>query len=365
MEVSKEILSLKAYVPGKPIEDTKREYGLEEVYKLASNENAFSPSDKVLQAMSEALKTVNRYPDPGFYKLRQKFSKLFSAKTSEITFGNGSNELIDLLIRIYCEAGDKILTLESAFVAYRICAQAARVGTDEVKLNPETLKASVEELLMQWNPRHKIVFIPNPNNPTGTYYGQKDLEKIIHFFGNRDDVLLVFDEAYVEYATAKDYVSALKYRDQYKNLIVLRTLSKAYGLAGLRMGALFADESVVELVDRIRNPFNVNSIAQAAAYAAIDDSEYIKKSVEENKKGLALFYKEFDRIGIRYWESQANFVLFDCGREAAPVVEALLKRGVIVRPVANYNFPNYIRLSVGAEKENQIAIAEIVKVLEK
>lgn len=363
MEISPEILNLKPYVPGKPIDETKREYGLSEVYKLASNENANGPSEKVLKAIEDAAKEIHRYPDPGFYSLRQKFAEVFSSKSSQITFGNGSNELIDLIVRIFCKPGDSILTLESAFVAYRICAQAARVKTQFVDLDKESLKVPVEELLMAWKAEHKVVFVPNPNNPTGTFYDQKDLEKIIHFFGNRDDVLLVFDEAYVEYARSPHYVSAIRYREQYKNLVVLRTLSKAYGLAGLRVGAVFADEEVIDLIDRIRNPFNVNSLAQAAALAAVDDKDYIQKSVDENSKGLDYFYEKFDSVGIKYWESQANFVLFDCGKEAAPVVEELLKRGVIVRPVLNYGFPNYIRLSVGTQNENEIAAKHILEVL--
>lgn len=365
MQISPEILNLKPYVPGKPIEETKREYGLETVYKLASNENARGPSQKVLAAIQEAALEIHRYPDPGFYQLRQKFSKKFGGSAEEITFGNGSNELIDLLIRIYCEAGDAILTLESAFIAYKICAQAARVKSIFTGLDKKSLKVPVEDLLLQWKPEQKIVFIPNPNNPTGTYYNKSEVEKIVHFFGNRDDVLLVFDEAYVEFARAEDYVSALKYRDQYKNLVVIRTLSKAYGLAGLRVGALFADKEVVELVDRIRNPFNVNSLAQAAALAAVDDEEYINASVKDNAEGLDYFYDNFNKAGIRYWESQANFVLFDCARQAGPVVESLLQKGVIVRPVANYGFPNYIRLSVGTKEENQMAIKAILEVLKK
>lgn len=363
MEISPEILNLKPYVPGKPIEETKREYGLSEVYKLASNENANGPSKKVLEAIVKASAEIHRYPDPGFYELRKKFAEVFYSKESQITFGNGSNELIDLLIRIFCAPGSSILTLEAAFVAYKICAQAARVKTDFVPLDRQSLKVSVEELLLAWKPEHKIVFIPNPNNPTGTYFDQKEMEKIIHFFGNRDDVLLVFDEAYVEYARSPQYVSALKYREQYKNLVVLRTLSKAYGLAGLRIGSVFADEEVIELIDRIRNPFNVNSLAQAAALAAVDDKEYIESSVKNNSEGLEFFYNEFTKAGISYWESQANFVLFDCQKDAGPVIEALLQRGVIVRPVGNYGFPNFIRLSVGTKLENEIAAKNIIEIL--
>ncbi|MAF92581.1 MAG: histidinol-phosphate transaminase [Bdellovibrionota bacterium] len=363
MQVSDNIENLKPYVPGKPIEETKREYGLQKVFKLASNENPLGPSEKVLAAIQKASLEIHRYPDAGFYDLRQAFAKEFAVEPLEISFGNGSNELIDLLIRLYCKDGDKILTLQSAFIAYQISAQAAGVETDFVSLKPETLKIDVEDLIKAWKPEHKIVFLPNPNNPTGTYLNQKEMEKVIHFFGGRDDVVLVFDEAYVEYADAADYVSALRYRAQYENLVVLRTLSKAYGLAGLRVGAVFADKKVINYLDRIRNPFNVNSLAQAAALAALGDKDYLAKAVKMNSEGKQYFYKEFESAGISYWPSQANFVLFDCKTNAAEVVEDLLKKGVIVRPVANYKMPNYIRLSIGTEEENQKAIKEIKEIL--
>lgn len=361
MQVSDDILGLKPYIPGKPIEETKREYGLNTVYKLASNENAIGVSPKVKQALIEAIDDLHRYPDASCYELKSKVSEVFNIPMNQISFGNGSNELIDLVIRIFCEKGDKILTSHAAFVAYRICAQAARVQTVFVDLD-EDLKAAVEDILDAWSPEHKIVFIPNPNNPTGSYYSKDEVEQILHFFSEKD-CLVVFDEAYVEFVRAVDYVSAAEYLNKYNNLIVMRTMSKVYGIAGLRLGFVLASAETIDLIDRVRNPFNVNSLAQVAAKVALEDTDYIKRGQEITWNGLDYFYENFDRMAIKYWSSQGNFVLFDCGKEAGPIVEELLKLGVIVRPVANYGYPNYIRLSVGLPEENEIAIKAIEKVL--
>ena len=365
MRVAEEIESLKAYIPGKPIEETQREYGLEKVFKLASNENPLGPSPAVLQAISKAALQIHRYPDAGFFRLRERFAHHFEQDSKCISFGNGSNELIDLLIRIYCSPGDKILCSQSSFMAYQICAQAARVSTDFVSIDPKTLQFDPADLMQAWTPAHKLVFIPNPNNPTGSYLGQSQLEKLLHFFGNRPDVILVFDEAYVEYADAKDYVSALRYRSLYENLVVIRSFSKAYGLAGLRLGAVFAAPNHIAYIDKVRNPFNVNSLAQAAALAAIDDTEYIKKVVAQNRRGKEYFYQRLTAAGIRFWPSQANFVLVDCEQVAAPVVEQLLRKGIIVRPVGNYSLPNCIRVSIGTDIENQLVMDELIACLRR
>ena len=369
MKVSEEILKLVPYKPGKPIAETQREYGLTDVIKLASNENPLGPSPKALQAVEKALQDVHRYPDPVFHDLIATVSDVWKVPRQKISVGNGSNEIIDLLIRIYCEPGDAILTTEAAFVAYSVCAQAARVKSFTVPMKPDYqtdlpafstfLKESADAKKV------KLVFIPNPNNPTGSYVNQMEAEGFLKEFGNREDLLIIFDEAYTEFVRAKDYRPGATYMDRYHNVISIRTLSKAYGLAGLRVGILLAPGEVVEIYNRVRNPFNVNELAQVAAIAALRDDEFVRKSVEITHKGLDGFYSELQKMNIPFVESQANFVMFDTRRDVVKVFEALLRRGVILRPILNYGFKTHLRMSVGLPEENAKAIRALAAVFKE
>ena len=364
MKTSKEIESLIPYKPGKPIEETKREFDLEIVYKLASNENPLEPSAKVRDAIISGINEINRYPDASCYELKKRFSEKFNISEEEMVFGNGSNELIDLLIRVYCRPGDKILTSKSAFIAYKICAQAASVETVEVDLN-ENLKFNLDEFAQRihTDDKIKLVFIPNPNNPTGTYLSTTEIESFLEKIKDKKDILIVFDEAYLEFVRAEDYPNALELYDKYSNVCVLRTFSKVYGLAGLRIGLMVAAPEISDYVNRIRNPFNVNSLAQVALLAAIDDNDSLKKSQKVVWEGLDDFYKVFDENNIKYWPSQGNFVLFETGKDAEKVFVELLKMGIITRPIKGYGLPTQLRLSVGSPEENQAAIKGIVEVL--
>lgn len=368
MKVSEEILSLVPYKPGKPIGETQREFGLKEVVKLASNENPLGPSPKVIQALQRAIGEIHRYPDGAAYDLRRACSRFFGIDEKCIAIGNGSNELIDLLIRLYCLPGDRIVTTRSAFIAYKICAQIARVETVEIPLTHE-LVFDIDRLEKwidaKWTESCKLIFIPNPNNPTGTYVGKNKMDAFLEKFGRRQDMMIVFDEAYSEYVRASDCPDALEYMKKYENVVVLRTLSKAYGLAGLRIGLLFARPDVVDLVQRIRMPFNVNSLAQAGAIAALQDIEYVEKSKKINAEGLDYFYREFDALGVSYVRSQGNFVLFDPGKDADGVALAMLKEGVIVRPLPGYGLGNRLRISIGLPAENHRAMEVLKKVLAK
>lgn len=365
MKVSPSIENLVPYKPGKPIEETKRELGLTEVTKLASNENALGPSSKVVEAINKAALEIHRYPDPSCHLLAEKVSKHYNIESSKIAFGNGSNEVIDLLIRIFCEPQDNIVTSQAAFVAYKVCAQAARVNVVEAKMT-EDLKFDLNEissLCDQHNP--KIVFIANPNNPTGTYLNESELFKFVESQKHKLDQLIVIDEAYFEFVRAKDAPNALDLLSNYKNVAVIRTFSKVFGLAGIRLGALFAHEYILDYYNRVRNPFNVNSLSQAGALAALDDEDYLKSSQDMVWSGLDYFYKELEGIGVNYWPSQANFVLIDVAQPAVAVYQELLKLGVILRPVNNYGFETLLRLSVGTAEENQKAIQALKIVLKK
>lgn len=367
MKVSPEILNMLPYKPGKPISETQREFGVTEVHKLASNENPLGPSPKAIQAVQNALGQTHRYPDPTFYDLLQKLSKKWAFPVERITIGNGSDELIDLLCRVFCEPHeDAILTTESAFAAYKVRASASRLKTYEVKLKAG-MKTDLHAMsdFLDKSKDVRLVFLPNPNNPTGTHLNDSEVQTFLKKHGNRDDLIIVFDEAYTEFVRAKDYRSAFDYARQYSNVVVLKTLSKLYGLAGFRIGVMIAPLQAIDLSNRVRTPFNVNELAQVAALAALDDEDFIKKTCEVTWQGLDYFYKELQRLNLPFIESQGNFVLFDTKRDANRVYTALLKRGVILRPVQNYGLNTHLRMSVGLPHENQFAIKALEEVLKE
>jgi histidinol-phosphate aminotransferase len=365
MKISEEIKTLIPYKPGKPISETLREYGISKAVKLASNENPLGTNPKVIQAVKNALENQHRYPDPSFFDLTQAVSKKWNIPTNWISAGNGSNEIIDLLIRIFCEPGQAMLTTESAFVAYAVCAQAARVKRVLSKLKPGYMTnlidmANILEADTQKN--IKIVFIPNPNNPTGTYVSDNEVQIFLKKFGNDPDRLIVFDEAYVEYCRAKDYKPAIEYISNNKSVVVLRTLSKVYGLAGFRVGIILAQSEILDYYNRVRNTFNVNDLAQVAAVAALQDEDFVKKCVDNNNIGLDFFYKNFREMNIPFVESQGNFIMFDTLRDVPRVNEEMLKRGLILRPIGNYGFKTEMRITVGLPEENEFAIQVIKEV---
>jgi histidinol-phosphate aminotransferase len=369
MKVSEEILKMIPYKPGKPISETQREYGLTDVVKLASNENPLGMSPKAKGAVLGAVDQSYRYPDASCYALVQRLSDLWGAPKNTIAIGNGSDELIDFLVRIYCLPGDGILTSEAAFVAYSVRASASRVQTYRTPLM-SGYKADLKKMSQflkenQEAKRIRLVFIPNPNNPTGTYHSDAEIAEFLKEWGGSDDVLIVFDEAYTEFVRAKDYQSTAKYLATYKNVVVLKTLSKIYGLAGFRVGVLLGPADTVEIINRVRTPFNVNELAQVAALAAIDDKDFVKKTCEVTWAGLDYFYQELKSLGLPFTESQGNFVMFDTKRDAKLVDQALLKRGIIMRPLLNYGFPTELRLSVGLAEENRKAMAALKDVLKE
>ncbi len=356
MRISPELQKLVPYKPGKPISETQREYGLSQIYKLASNENPLGPSPKAIEAVQKAVSFQHLYPDPGHYSMVQAVSKKWSIPQRNLAFGNGSDEIIDLLCRIYCEPGQAILTIPHAFAAYEISAQSNRA---------QTYVAEASRLVEQYQ-KHKsqirLIFIPNPNNPTGEYLNGDFVRQLLEAFKN-EEVLVVFDEAYNEFVRAQDYISAQALINQYSNLVVLRTFSKAYGLAGFRVGVLIAPQETVEIFNRIRKPFNVNELAQVALVAALQDEAFIKKTQEITWKGLDYFYEKLQELGLPFFKSEGNFILFDTKRQGLQVFEALLKKGIILRPVLNYGFPRHLRMSVGLPHENEAAILALQEVL--
>lgn len=369
MKISAELLNMVPYKPGKPISETQREYGLEKVYKLASNENPLGPSPKALAAVRSALEQQHRYPDPAAYEALTALSQEWGVPRETLSLGCGSDEIIDFLCRIYCEQGEGVLTSQAAFAAYAVSASANRAKLHTTPLAPGfrfDLEAIADYFLSKGeSERIRLIFVANPNNPTGSYANKNEIEAFLQKLGNRDDVLIVFDEAYNEFVRAKDYVSAQAYQAQYKNLIVLRTFSKIYGLAGFRVGAMIAPPEVINIYNKVRKPFNVSDLAQVALVAALRDKDYVRASQQITWKGLDYFYEKLQNLGLPYIESQGNFVLFDTLRDAVQVNEALLRKGIIMRPVLNYGMKTHLRLSVGLEEENTAAMKALAEVLQE
>jgi histidinol-phosphate aminotransferase len=363
MKISPFIQNLKPYVPGKSIEEVQREYGLKEIIKLASNENALGANPNVIKAIEKNLKEIFRYPDGSYTHSREVIAKHFGLSIKNISLGNGSDELIDLLVRIFCEPNqDAILVPQSSFVAYKVRGHVNRVEVTEVPLK-DNHQIDIARMAESLSDKHRLIFLPNPNNPTGRYFSQKELEPLLQKVKGRGDVLLVLDEAYTEFVRAEDYPNSQALFKEMKNLVILKTFSKAYGLAGLRMGFMMADPFIIDFVERVRMPFNMSIPATTAIDVALNDRAFIKKSQEMVWQGLEYFEKELKKMNLDYCPSQGNFIFFDTRRDSSLVFEELLKMGVILRPVKNYGFMTQMRMTVGTPHENEKAIGCLRKIL--
>jgi histidinol-phosphate aminotransferase len=339
------IETLQPYVPGKPVEETQREYGLSDVIKLASNENPLGPSPRALEAMSAAVRGVNLYPDGAAFRLVRRIAEHLGVRPEEVVVGAGSNELIELLVRTFTVPDDEILMVKGSFVAYRLVAQAHGRRFTEVPMR-EGWRYDLPALARAVTPRTRMVFLANPDNPTSTAFGRAEWEAFLAAVP--EYVLVVHDEAYFEFVDWPEYASALEYARRRPNVVALRTFSKIYGLAGLRLGYGVMDARLAAYLQRTRMPFNVNALAQAAGIAALDDAEHVQRTRANNLEGLRYLEAQLRRLGARLPErSHANFVFADFGRPAGPLNEALLRRGVIVRPQGGSGFPTALRISVG------------------
>ncbi len=361
MKVAEHIKNLKPYQGGKPVEELKRELGIEgKIIKLASNENPLGPSKKAQEAIKEAASGVNLYPDGDCYYLKRKLSKRLGVERGNIIFGNGSDELIELLYRAFATGeDDEILYCYPTFVEYKIIGMSFNKKLVELPL--KDFSYDIDKLLENINKNTRIIFLNTPNNPTGTIIKKSDIERVIS--AKEEDTLIVIDEAYYEYAIAEDDYEELLELYKHEGVILLRTFSKAYGLAGLRIGYGIANEEIIDYLNRVRPPFNVNSVAQAAALAALDDDEHIKKSVESNKRGKEFLYREFERLGIKYVKTYSNFILFDVGEDADSVYNKLLKKGIIVRSMSGYGYRTMLRVTIGTMDENEMFIGGLREVL--
>ncbi len=358
------VRGLQPYRPGKPSDELEREYGVSNALKLASNENPLGPSPLALEAARRVLPDVWLYPDGNGFRLKHKLAARHGVPADWITLGNGSSDPLDFMVRVFVSPGREVLFSAHSFAIYPILTRAAggrgvAVPAREWGCDLDALRAAVTE-------RTALIFIANPNNPTGTWLDGPSLERFISELPER--VMVVVDEAYFEYAShpatgAAGYPDCSGWVESHPNLVVTRTFSKCYGLAGLRVGYAISHPEVADLMNRVRPPFNVNSAALAAAEAALDDDAHRKRSVEMNAEGLQQLMQGFRRLGLEYIPSVGNFISVDVGRDAAPVYEALLREGVIVRPVANYGMPRHLRITAGKPEHNDMIINSLQRVL--
>lgn len=359
------IQALQPYQPGKPLEELYREYGIKNAIKLASNENPYGSGEKARVAAVAALTDPARYPDGNGFALKQALATWHNVSAARITLGNGSNDVLELIARVFLASGYNAVFSQHAFAVYPIVTQATgaqahvspALGLDSDMPHGHDLDA----MLKQVDGSTRVVFIANPNNPTGTWVDKGTLRNFMESVS--DQVIVVVDEAYFEYVAEPDYPNTLLWIDEFPNLIVTRTFSKAYGLAGLRVGYSISHPEVADLLNRVRQPFNVNLAAQAAAVAALDDQQHIEMSVKANSEGIALWSAALEDMGVDYIPTVGNFITVDVGQPAGGVYEALLGQGVIVRPIGAYGLPNHLRITVGTSTENERALAALEKVL--
>jgi histidinol-phosphate aminotransferase len=353
------ILGIAPYEPGKPVEELERELGIHDAIKLASNENPLPPSERVQKAVVAAIAQLNRYPDGSGFFLRGALARRHGVTADHIILGNGSNELIELLARAFMRPGDEAVIPHPSFVVYPMIVQA--VGGIRVVVTLKEHRLDLEAMARAITPMTKLVFIANPNNPTATIVTASEVEDFMARVPDR--VIVVFDEAYYEFAQGPDFPDALGYLRQGRKVVVLRTFSKAASLAGLRVGYAVADPDCVSLLNRIRQPFNVNSVAQAAALAAMDDDSHVVECLRMIEAGRAFLSQEFTAMKLKYAPSRANFILVDVGRSASEVFHWLLKEGVIVRPMTSFGMESALRVTIGTPEENRRFVKALKKVL--
>ncbi len=356
IEFRPQIQDLVAYKPGKPIDDVKKEYGLDRVIKLASNENPLGCSENANNAIQDALSHLHIYPDGNSTNLKAAIADKFNIKPSQILPSSGSDEMVDQISKTFIQEGDEVIMADITFPRYiSTCKMMGGIPVIVPLLNHTYDLAGMKEKITD---KTRMIWLCNPNNPTGTMFTTDILEDFLASVPK--DIVIIYDEAYREFVTRKDYPqNSLRYLEKYPNLIVMRTFSKAYGLAALRVGFTIASEEIIDHINRIRGPFNVNTLAQVAAIAALDDDAFIEKIYSVNKEGKEFFYHNFDELGLEYAPSETNHVLVDVKRDAQEIFVELQKRGVIVRPI----YGTFIRVSVGTMEENTIFVNNLKDVL--
>jgi histidinol-phosphate aminotransferase len=348
------------YLPGKPVEEVERELGIKGAVKLASNENPLGPSPLAVRALREALQDGHRYPDGGGFYLKRALADRLAVTPDHLILGNGCNEILDLMARCFLMPGDEVVIADPAFVIYGMLAQLQ--GCEKVLVPLKSWTHDLEAMAKAVTSRTKMVFVGNPNNPTGTAVAPAEIDAFMRAVPG--EVLVVIDEAYIEYVPEEMRPDSLEWVRQGRWVIVLRTFSKIYGLAGLRIGYGIGPPSMVELLNRARAPFNTNALAQRAALAALDDRQHIASSRKINELGKTYLTAELDRLGLQVPPSAANFLLVDLKRNGAAVADALLRRGIIVRPLGGRYLSSHIRVTIGTPPENERFVEALTALLQ-
>jgi len=348
------IRALQPYVPGKPVEELERQLGIQKAIKLASNENPLGPGPMALEAISRDMAKIARYPDGGGFELKQALASRLGVQAAQITLGNGSSDVIEFAARVFVPNGSDVVFSQHAFAMYQIITQA--IGGRGVEVPARQWGHDLNAMANAITPSTRLVFLTNPNNPTGTFFSR---DVMLHFMTQvPTNVIVVLDEAYFEYVGDPDYPNGLALLAQFPNLIVARTFSKVYGLAGLRIGYSVSSPEIADLLNRVRPPFNVNSLAMSAALAALNDESHLAKSIKVNAEGMGQLTDGFKRLGLDYIPSVGNFVCVEVGNASA-VNDTLMRRGIIVRPIANYGMPRHLRVTVGLPDENERFMLEL------
>ncbi len=347
------------YKPGKPVEELERELGIKEIVKLASNENPLGPGPKAIEAIQNTLPELARYPDGNAFHLKQAIADRYGVKTSQIVPGNGSNEILEILARTFLTPDQEVIFSQHAFAVYPLVTQA--IGAVARVAPAKNYGHDLEAMAALITPQTRLVFIANPNNPTGTLLDASELESFIAALPGH--VICVLDEAYYEFVDSELRADSVAWLARFPNLVITRTFSKAYGLAGLRCGFSLSSPIIADLMNRVRQPFNNNMLALAAARAALSDEAYLQQTLDVNRQGMQQLTTAFKDMNLNWIPSFGNFVSVDMNQTATPLYEKLLRQGVIVRPVANYEMPNHLRISIGTEAENQVFISALRTVL--
>ncbi|MDP3790657.1 MAG: histidinol-phosphate transaminase [Candidatus Omnitrophota bacterium] len=358
-----EIEDIPVYIPGKPIEEVQRMLGLKRVIKLASNENPLGPSPKAVSAIKRALKDANRYPDAASWYLKAKIATTHKTEIDRIICGNGSDEIIILAMKAFVNKGDEVIIAKPTFLIYQVAAGIAGANIKYVPLT-KNLKYDLKAMKKAVTDKTKIIFIANPDNPAGSYVTKRELDEF--FDGLPSDCLVYLDEAYFELASylAEDYPNGIDYLDR-QNLIVARSFSKIYGLAGLRVGYGVTSPRIVQYLDKFRDPFNVNCLAQAGACAAMDDKEFVKKTLKLVKEERQFLYNSLEKMGLEYVKTVTNFMMINVKRDSKKVFEDMICKGIIIRDMKPWGYDTFIRVSVGTRQENNIFIETLKKILAK
>ena len=347
--------TIQPYQGGKPIEEVQRELGITDIIKLASNENPLGPSPLAVRAIAESAPQVHLYPDGNAYYLKRELAQHLEISPEHLILGNGSNDVLQLVAEAYIAPGDEVIYAAGAFVVYSLVTKLCSATAIVVPMVDDTHDLSAMAAAI--TDKTKVIFIANPNNPTGTMVTTDETAAFIAQVP--EDVLVVFDEAYYEYVARSDYPQTLPYVLEGRNFIITRTFSKIYGLAGLRIGYGIAPPALIETLNRVRQPFNCSLVGQAAARAALKDTDHVKESQKSNAAGKVFLYEAFDTMQLRYVETEGNFIMLYVERSGAAIADALLKRGVIVRPIAGYGYPNAVRVTIGTQAENERFIAAL------